>query len=134
MWLFKGAESIVLYTIQMAKNKKLDRSVLDNLEIIDITIKSSKKPWSILAPTWSMVMDYKQGSYSKEDYVRDYNNLIDKRLANENNNILKALVDMALRNNVALACYCKPGDFCHRLLLAERLKRLGVYYGGELVG
>ena len=107
--------------------------MLDNLEIIDITIKSSKT-LEYIRTYMEYGMDYKQGSYSKEDYVRDYNNLIDKRLANENNNILKALVDMALRNNVALACYCKPGDFCHRLLLAERLKRLGVYYGGELVG
>jgi uncharacterized protein YeaO (DUF488 family) len=36
------------------------------------------------------------------------------------------------QDEVVLVCFCKAGDFCHRVLLAEILVKLGAEYKGEI--
>jgi hypothetical protein len=43
-----------------------------------------------------------------------------------------AWVDLLSRKEVTLGCYCKPGEFCHRYLLAQVLvDKFGAVYRGE---
>jgi len=91
---------------------------------LDITVKTGSK---IFAPSWQMVMDYKNGDLSKTEYIKQY---IDMMRFSYKNNLeeWKKLLNM---KKVTLVCYCKPGNFCHRVLLAEILEKCGAKYIGE---
>ncbi|NLN49751.1 MAG: DUF488 family protein [Clostridiales bacterium] len=109
----------MLLTVQMAKAKTLPAGT----RIIDITIKSSRPPWDIFAPTWNMVNAYKAGELSEEGYTEQYINLMRKRYK-ENKNVFQQLIQMAMHESVALACYCTPGEFCHRHILKNILQKI----------
>jgi uncharacterized protein YeaO (DUF488 family) len=92
---------------------------------LDITVKTG---WNILAPTWDMVMNYKNGNISQEEYTKQYYNKMRTSYVNRKDDwnwILK-------QEEVVLVCFCKAGDFCHRLLLADILVKLGAEYLGEI--
>ena len=58
-----------------------------------------------------------------EEYLQLYDEILRKRGAQS---ILNEICTIAQGRNVALLCYEKPGDFCHRHLLADFLnKQLG---------
>lgn len=83
--------------------------------ILDITVKSGNK---IFAPTWDMVTGYKKGSMSKEEYTQKYLVMMRKSYKK-----FPMLWERILREHtkIALACYCEPGEFCHRHLLKEMM-------------
>ena len=92
---------------------------------LDVTVKTG---FNLLAPTWDMVMGYKSGEITKDKYTELYYNKM--RLSYTNN---RSFWDQLLkRNEVVLVCFCKVGDFCHRLLLADILVKLGAEYLGEI--
>ena len=65
-----------------------------------------------LCPSWDLVMSYKSGEISKEEYTRRY--------YIENLNYLDpARTYQELGENAILLCYEKSGEFCHRRLVAE---------------
>lgn len=106
----------MLYTAQFSY-KGVDR--------YDITYKTG----NIFAPTEKMVMDYKN-SGDKDVYTLLYN--IRMRESYRNNRWQwQKMVDMSRECDIVLVCYCKSGDFCHRVLLAEMLQKCGAIYGGE---
>ena len=73
-----------------------------------------------VAPTTYMLSDM----CGQEEYVELYNEILRKRGAH---NILNEINALAQGRDVALLCYEKPGDFCHRHLLADYLnKELGL--------
>jgi len=91
----------------------------------DITAKTG----SIFAPTWEMVVDYKI-SGNEFTYTHIYN--IRMRESYKNNTWKwQEMVNMSIRDDITLVCYCKSGDFCHRVLLAEMLQKCGATYKGE---
>jgi uncharacterized protein YeaO (DUF488 family) len=94
---------------------------------VDITIKSAVYPWNVFAPTWEMVMEYKRSKY-KEIYVKKYKTIINKAFELHS----QQLSDL-LRSDrtITLVCFCRPGDFCHRILLAKHFESLGATYLGE---
>ncbi len=98
---------------------------------IDITVKSAVYPWNIFAPTWDMVMKYKRAGGSKEAqriYVKDYSAIIDKAFEV----CSQGLADLIKADmTITLVCFCRPGDFCHRVLLAKHFETLGAVYYGE---
>lgn len=96
------------------------------LDGYDITVKSGDK---VFAPTWNMVMDYKRGKLSKEAYSSMYRELMLRSWREHR----QAWLDLLNREEVTLVCYCRPGDFCHRLLLAEYLVKLGKHLGIEVI-
>jgi uncharacterized protein YeaO (DUF488 family) len=110
---------IMLLTTQMAKA----RSLPPETKIIDITIKSSQPPWNVFAPTWAMVNAYKSGELSKEDYTEQYIKLMRLRYK-ANKDTFHQLIQMAKHESVALACYCPPGEFCHRHILKDILQKI----------
>lgn len=73
-----------------------------------------------VAPTRYMLSD----DCEREEYLELYDEILRKRGAQS---ILGEICTIAQGRNVALLCYEKPGDFCHRHLLADFLnKELGL--------
>lgn len=111
---------IDIYTCQLAKWRKVKEK---NLTLIDTTIKSGLR-W--LAPNWDMVIGYKKGNYSKTTYTHMYIRLMNISLSLNEEKWEKLILE---NDNLVLACYCKAGDFCHRHLLKEFIKRQAEEYG-----
>jgi uncharacterized protein YeaO (DUF488 family) len=91
---------------------------------LDITVKSGDK---LFAPTWNLVMGYKNGTITEEHYTEGYLALM--RLSYKRNR--EQWQALLARDSVTLCCYCKRGDFCHRVILAKILEKLGAQYMGE---
>lgn len=102
----------MLYTVQLSQVKTLPPQTI----IIDITVQSSRPPWNIFAPTWEMVKDFKGGRISENQYTEEYMELMRSRYKN-NKDIFQQVIQLAMVENIALACYCPPESFCHRHLL-----------------
>ena len=91
----------------------------------DITVKTGEQ---MFAPTWDMVIDYKEGRIPKEEYTKQYYEKMRKSYTTH-----KDTWDWLLRQKeVVLVCFCKKGDFCHRYLLKDMLVKLGAVYIGEV--
>lgn len=99
-----------IYTIQLSQWRLAKQQ---DIYLLDTTVKSGIKTF---APTWEMVRSYKAGELSEEAYTHLYRERIN-RLHNENPEIWKYYFDND--HYIALACYCRPGEFCHRHLLAQ---------------
>ena len=75
-----------------------------------------------LAPSWDI---FKQWKETKD------NDLYTKRFKEERlkpliaKNVMKELMELANNNDIALICYEKPLDFCHRHIVAEWLNENG---------
>jgi len=99
------------------------------IKFLDITAKSGI---ALFAPDFSLVMGYKNGSVSEEEYTRHY---LDKMMRSQRsapnywNNLQRY-------HDIAFACYCPPDVFCHRHLFrdlaSEHLIKLG--HSVELMG
>lgn len=71
-----------------------------------------------LAPSWDMVNEYKKTG-DKEAYIRKFNIILSKLNARE--------IYEELGDNAIMLCYEKSGDFCHRRLVADWIrKELGI--------
>lgn len=89
----------------------------------DITSKT-KTAWS---PPWWLVQAYQDGNIDEKLYTEKYNAFLEQSLE-----IRKAEWDELLqRDEVTLVCYCRANKFCHRLLAARALEKLGARYYGE---
>lgn len=94
---------------------------------VDITVKGKDLVDKLFAPTWKMVMDAKQGRISTAEYSQMYRQrMLDAYRTNK-----KSWTDLLTRDEVTFVCFCKPGDFCHRYLLAGYFEKLGAQYCGE---
>ena len=98
---------------------------------LDITVKGQDPIGKYFAPTWQMVMDHKKHNYghARDDvYIADYHQMM-LNSYHQHNDIWQELLS---RPRVVLVCFCAPGAFCHRLLLAQYLSKLGATHCGEL--
>lgn len=98
---------------------------------IDITVKSAIYPWNVFAPTWEMVMEYKRTGGTMEAqnvYIEKYNVIINKAFELHSQQLADLL---ETDRTITLVCFCRPGDFCHRVLLARHFESLGAVYYGE---
>lgn len=103
---------------------------------LDITAKTGVRSrlgsvtGSTFAPPWDLVMGYKQGRVTQEEYIARYTELM-----RESYRRYRSQWDELLSmERVVLVCYCPAGSFCHRLLLAELLAKCGAAYEGEISG
>lgn len=92
---------------------------------LDITVKSGDKTF---APTWDIVMAYKDGRLTQEEYTEMYHAWMRGSYRN-NRQRWKEVLAM---DKVVLVCFCAKDSFCHRLLLARILQKLGAEYCGEI--
>lgn len=110
--------TLQVYTSQLSKTHDYDIK-------LDITVKTGS---SVFCPTWEMVMDYKEGKISKEAYTERY-----LQMMRESYTLNRPAWDLLLsKEKMVLCCYCPPGEFCHRKLLADILVVLGAEYKGEI--
>ena len=91
---------------------------------LDITVKTGNRAF---APTWELVLGFKKGALSWEDYSWAYRVLMLKSYR-DNRAEWDALLQ---RDQVTLVCYCKDEAFCHRWLLANYLAKMGADFRGE---
>jgi uncharacterized protein YeaO (DUF488 family) len=91
----------------------------------DITSKRA----GIFSPTWSMVSNYKDTG-DTEVYTSIYLEMMRESYRNHSG-LWQEMVDMSTRADITLVCYCRSGEFCHRVLLAEMLQKCGANYKGE---
>lgn len=103
-----------------------------NIPVVDITAKSGIQAF---APHWHDLMAYKRGEMGNEEYSRRYYDKVIPTLRNSP----EEWEILTKNHTYALACYCRPGDFCHRhlfgMLTVTYLQQLGhtVQFQGELV-
>jgi hypothetical protein len=87
---------------------------------VDVTVKSSKGFARSFAPTWSMVMGYKNGTLSEAQYTEQYMKILDAVSVEA----WRWLYAQAVDGEVVLLCYCRDLDaqgrrvFCHTRLIA----------------
>jgi hypothetical protein len=111
-----------IYTINIRTAKKL------GLDYDDITAGSGggKTPFQ---PAWDFLKAYQEGHINDEEYTLYFMDLMRERFK-EDRGAFNDYFDGGLR---LIACYCKAGDFCHRLLVAELIAAGFHYeYGGEI--
>ncbi|WP_156181066.1 DUF488 family protein, N3 subclade [Desulfovibrio sp. TomC] len=81
---------------------------------------SKSKEYKKLAPPWNLVGRYKKGTVSTQQYTQEYSFFVLSRLNPvEVLNEIKSLFG----DDASLLCYEKPGDFCHRRIVAEWLEK-----------
>lgn len=120
--------ALVIYTVQMAQWRLCKAR---GIELIDTTVKSGDP---VFAPTWEMVRAIKAGEITDEQYTELYREHMRQSWIKNK----QAWLDLLKRGEIAIACYCKAGKFCHRHLLIEYLvalcKYLEIEYtlGGEI--
>lgn len=96
---------------------------------LDITVKGKDPFGKYFAPTWKMVIKSKKGLMTQEEYTQEYYSLMRKSYITYPH-IWKRLLCM---KKIVLVCFCSPNTFCHRLILAEILQKLGAVYKGEIL-
>lgn len=120
---------ITIYTIHMSKHRLLQETTVS---LLDTTVKSGI---AFFAPTWDMVMSYKKGVITEEQYIDRYRQALNGRHRDNPAYLTNYLPE---EGDLALGCYCKPGEFCHRHLLKYALQNWGKYtnvpvvLGGEI--
>lgn len=74
-----------------------------------------------LAPSWDILNAFKAGQIDELEYTKQYLALLTTR------NLTPESVYENIPNGTIMLCYEKPGDFCHRRILATWLENhLGV--------
>lgn len=115
----------MIYTSYFAKLKKLENS-----NIIPISICGKAPDWykglqyKKLAPKYGFFIEWKK-NHDNNYYIEHFQNEVLNYL--EANTIVKELNNLVLNaeKDIALICYEKPSDFCHRHLVAKWLNQNG---------
>lgn len=98
-------------------------------DIVPISIAGRCPEWyhglefKVLAPKIGFFMEWKK-NHDNNFYISNfYSEVLDK--LNPDEIIGKLYVKSGFARNIALICYEKPGDFCHRHLVAKWLQDVG---------
>ena len=81
---------------------------------VDITVKSAIGFARRFAPTWNMVMGYKNKSVTETQYSVQYRRILD----NVPPEAWTWLGKQAVNGVLTVKCFCRDGQFCHTYLLA----------------
>lgn len=101
-----------LWTVQMAKHRLCaERGIL----LLDTTFRSKDPTFS---PTKEIVYGIKYNGMSEGDYTNAYTDLM---RASYRNNQARWL-EVCNMDEVAIACMCPSGVFCHRHVLRRHLE------------
>lgn len=106
---------MIIYTAQIAKWRLVEKL---GLKIFDTTVKSG---WKTFAPTWDILMEYKNSEQTDKDwerYTEKYLKKIEDSLKTHGSD-WRALLKKEV---VVLGCYCSNPARCHRTLLANFIK------------
>lgn len=115
----------MIYTSYFPKLKELELS-----GIVPITICGKAPYWynglqyKKLAPKYDFFMKWKE-THDNDYYIKHFQEEVLNTLNPET--VIQELFSLAPQGteHIALICYEKPGDFCHRNLVAEWLRQHG---------
>ena len=79
--------------------------------------------YKTLAPKYDFFIRWKKGEIDNFKYVELYNKEVLSKL--DAIDVCIDLYNMSNGNAVVLLCYEKPGDFCHRHIVADWLEKHG---------
>lgn len=120
--------SYAIWTIQIGRWRYASDM---GVPVVDITVKSGIQAF---APTWENLNAYRAGVMDKREYAqRYYEKVLEGFQQNQ-----QEWAALEVKRDMAFACYCKSGDFCHRHLFAPLyiayLQSLGrrVQFMGEM--
>lgn len=103
-------------------------SYFSNVKNITTPVSISRSPpswysggqYKLLAPPFSIVKAHKLEQINDEEYTEQFKKLVLNPLnASE---IYTSLISI-YGENITLLCYERPGDFCHRRIVAEWFER-----------
>jgi len=94
---------------------------------LDITAKGKDPFGKFFAPTWELIRNLKNGIIDERQYEIEYCDL----MLHSWNTYQDRWQELLNRQEVTLVCFCPPGTFCHRLLLAKYLEKVGAVHIGE---
>lgn len=126
-----------MFTGYFAKLKEYEKAGL-----IPVSIALKSPDWyhgveyKKLAPTWDILNSWKNGVYKNDvnRYTQEFKKQIFDKL--DINTVLRDLLNISEDKlyNVILLCYEKPGDFCHRHLVADWITNIGQFISYVCVG
>lgn len=111
-----------LYTSYFAKVKQLQESGFNNLVCVAgyapkfFYDTPNARFYPDLAPRKEWFWEWKNGHLSNDWYIEKYNETVLSKLNPE-----KVVEDLG--DNAVMLCYEKPGDFCHRHIIADWLHK-----------
>lgn len=113
----------MIYTSYFAKLKSLPAN------ITPISICGKAPDWykgvqyKKLAPKYDFFMEWKR-THDNDYYIKCFNEQVLSSLSVAT--VITELSELAKSSDFALICYERPGDFCHRHLVADWLKANGI--------
>lgn len=108
-----------IYTSYFANSRAFSKEGVMPISIARYSPRWYQGPqFTAVAPTSYML----SGACSHEEYLRRYDEILGKLNPQQ---VVSAIENISRGRDVALCCYEKPGDFCHRHLLAEWLNKNG---------
>ena len=110
-----------IWTTYFANVKNLDTNRIMPIAICGKAVPGWSWPeYKKLAPSWSIYDEYKNHGGTPEHYTERF--VIERLGVLSREQVLSDLTELANgRSEVALVCYEKPGDFCHRHIVAAWL-------------
>lgn len=112
----------MIYTTYFAKLKKLPETITP-IAICGKPPEGYKGlTYKKLAPKYDFFMKWKE-DHDNDHYIKCFNEQVLKPLHADE--VLFELYALANTADIALICYEKPEDFCHRHLVAEWLRENG---------
>ena len=112
----------MIYTSYFAKLKSLPE------DVIPISICGKAPDWykglqyKKLAPKYDFFMKWKE-NHDNDYYIKCFNEQVLDKL--DPMRVYQELCSLAKSDDIALICYEKPSDFCHRHLVADWLRERG---------
>ena len=115
---------------------RIDHRPSANERVLNTTVKSGDAYGKLMAPTWSMVLAFREKRIDWATYSEKYHDLLRKRYAQHAGAFHELLRD-AFHNDdcLVLTCYCVVGpncDECHRFLMADILEKIALSEGYEV--
>lgn len=113
----------MIYTSYFGKLNKLPK------DVIPVAICGKAPDWYLgkqykkLAPKYWFFKEWKE-THDNEFYVKHFNKEVLSVL--DPHRVVKELEELAGSKKLALICYEKPGDFCHRTLVSKWLNENGI--------
>ena len=108
-----------IYTSYFANMRAFSKDGIMAISIARYSPRWYQGPqFTAVAPTSYML----SGACSHEEYLRKYDEILSRLNPQQ---IVSSIESISRGKDVALCCYEKPGDFCHRHLLSEWLRKNG---------
>jgi len=110
-----------IWTTYFAHVKSIDTDKIMPIAICGKAVPGWKYPeYKLLAPSWDIYDEYKNRGGTPERYTERF--LKERLSVLDKESVLRNLTELADgKKEIALVCYEKPGDFCHRHIVADWL-------------